>query len=200
MAAQADRMLHPFSHAASRERILTAFYACIALATVAIGVLGLKGESWLRRLLESCVNVHALFAVLLCGLVLARCWWRVERSPRLQPADIRDLSRHLSRIVYLLLYVVIGMSELIAILNSVWHGVPLDFNPFDTGSRQGPDHAGFDLKDDAQVFLASGFFALLFVRVLAFTLWSRVARRAAASKASTGNEFGAVDDFEARSS
>jgi hypothetical protein len=104
----------------------------------------------------------------------------VQHSPRMRPDDIRELSRHLSRIVYLLLYVVIGSREVIGILNNLWRGAPVDFNLFDAHFRQGPEHAGFDPKDDFQLFFVSGLFALLFVRVLAFTVWSRSAKRAAA--------------------
>jgi cytochrome b561 len=171
MAAQADRLLHRFAHAYSPERVLTALYGCIALLTVAIGVLGLQSGSSLRQMLESCINIHALFALLLCGLVLARYRWCVEHSPRmLPPADIRGLSRHLSRIVYLLLYLVIGMREIVGILNSLWHGGALDFSLFDARFRQSPDYVGFNPKDDFQLFFASGLFALLLVRILAFRL------------------------------
>jgi hypothetical protein len=97
------------------------------------------------------------------------------------PNDIRELSRHLSRIVYLLLYAVIGGRELIGILNNLWHGAPVDFS-LNAHFRQGPEHAGFDPKDDFQLFFVSGLFALLFVRVLVFTVWSRSAGRAAAMK------------------
>src|ERR1700689_52439 len=117
MAAQAERSLYFLAHACSRERLLAAFYGCIALVTVVIGVLGLLSASWPRQMLESWINIHALFGLLLCGLVFSRCWWRVKHSPRMLPADIRELSPHISRIVYLLLYVVIGVSQLIGILN-----------------------------------------------------------------------------------
>ena len=173
--------LHRFAHACSQERMLSALYGCVALITVAIGVLGLQRDAWPRQMLESSVNIHALFGLLLCGLVLARCRWRVQHSPRMLPNDIRELSRHLSRIVYLLLYAVIGGRELIGILNNLWHGAPVDFS-LNAHFRQGPEHAGFDPKDDFQLFFVSGLFALLFVRVLVFTVWSRSAGRAAAMK------------------
>jgi cytochrome b561 len=159
MAAQAERSVN-FAHACSWEMMLTALCGCIALVAVVIGVLGLLVASGLRQMLESWINIHALFGLLLCGLVLARYRWYVKRSPPVLSADIRQLSRHLSRIVYLLLYVVIGVRESIGILNSVWHGGLVDFI--------GTDHVGFDPKDDFQLFFASGLFALLLVRILAF--------------------------------
>jgi cytochrome b561 len=175
MAAQGERWLK-FAHA--WERVLAALYGCIAIAALVIGVLGLLRHSGLRQMLESWINVHVLFGLLLCGLVFARCQWSVKHSPPMLPSDIRELSRHLSHIVYLLLYAVIGVREVIAILNSVWHGSMVDFNLFDQRFR-GPDHAGFNPKDDFQLYLASGFIALIFLRVLTFTLWSRAVERAA---------------------
>ena len=181
MAAQAERSLHFLAHACTRERTLTALYGCIALVAVAIGVLGLIGASWPRQILESWINIHVLFGLLLCGLVFSRCWWRVKHSPRMLPADIRELSRHLSRMVYLLLYSVVGLSQLISILDSVWHVGAVGFNLFDERFR-GPDYVGFNLKDDFQLFLATGLSVLIIVRVVAFRLWLRSVERAALSK------------------
>jgi cytochrome b561 len=199
MAAQAERSLHFLAHACSRERMLTALYGCIASIAVAIGVLGLIGASWPRQMLESWINIHALFGLLLCGLVFSRCWWRVKHSPRMLPADIRELSRHLSRIVYLLLYSVVGLSQLISILDSIWHVGAVGFNLFDQRFR-GPDYAGFNPKDDFQLFLATGFCVLIVVRVVAFRLWLRSVERAALSKEATQQRKSVeLNDIEARS-
>jgi cytochrome b561 len=177
MAAQAERSLQFLAHAGARERTLTALYGCIALVAVAIGVLGLIGASWPRQMLESWINIHALFGLLLCGLVFSRWWWRVKHSPRMLPADIRELSRHLSRILYLLLYLVIGVRQLLSILDGIWHGGAVDFNLFDERFRNGPDSASWNPKDDFQLFLATGFSVLIIVRVVAFRLWLRSVER-----------------------
>jgi hypothetical protein len=188
----ADRALN-FAHAYTWERVFTALYGCIAMVAVIIGVLGLLGTSGPRETLESWINVHALFGLLLCALVLARCLWSVKRSPAMLPTDIRQLSRHLSRSVYLLLYAVIGVRELIAVLNGVWHGGVVDFNLFDERFR-GPDYAGFNPKDDFQLFFASGFVTLIFLRVLTFTLWLRSVERAAPPQAATEDSVSCVPE------
>jgi cytochrome b561 len=178
MAAQAEPSLHPLALAYSRPRMLIALYRCAVLLVATIGVLGLLDGSWLRQMIESWINIHALFGLLLCGLVLARYQWRVRLSPRMLPADIGELSRHLSRIVYLLLYVVVGVRQIIGIINSIWHGNAVDFNLFDDRFRNGPDRAGWNPKDDFQLFLATGLFVLIIVRVLAFRLWLHAVERA----------------------
>ena len=77
--------------------------------------------------------------------------------------------------MYWLLYLVIGVRQSVAIMSCLWHGDPLDFNVFDERFRHGPDT--FDLKDDMQLFLASGLFALIFVRVIARLIWIRPSDR-----------------------
>jgi cytochrome b561 len=130
-------------------------------------------------MLETCINIHALLGLLLCGLVFARYRWCVGHSPRMLPN--RGLSRHLSHIVYLILYLIVGVRELVGILNSLWHGGAIDFNLFDDRIRNGPDHASWDPNDDFQMFFASGLFALVFVRVLAHGLRLHSRGRAAFS-------------------
>ena len=187
MAAQAEPFLNSLVHAYSRQRMLIALYGCAALLVVVIGVLSLLDGSWLRQMLESSINIHVLFGLLVCGLVLVRYQWRVRHSPGMLPTDIRELSRHLSRIVYLLLYVVIGVRQSIGIINSIWHGSAVDFNLFDDRTSNGPDRAGWNPKDDFQLLLATGLFVLIIVRVLACRLWLRSVERAALSKEATGS-------------
>jgi cytochrome b561 len=177
MAAQAESSLDPLADVYSRQRLLIALYGCAMAAVAMIGVLGLLGGSWLRRMIESCINIHALFGLLVCGLVLARYQWHLRHSPCMLTADIRQLSRHLSRIVYLVLYVVVGVRQSIGIISSIWHGDAVDFNLFDGHFRNGPDRAGWNPKDDFQLFFATGLFALIIVRVFTLRLWLRSVER-----------------------
>jgi hypothetical protein len=117
--------------------------------------------------------------------VVARGRWLVKHSPPMLPGDIHWLNRHLSRIVYLLLYAVIGVREIIGIVGSLWHGGPVDFNLFDERLRNGPDYAGFNPRDDFQLFIASGLVALIFVRALTCRLWFRSIECAAPSEPAT---------------
>jgi cytochrome b561 len=151
----------------------------MALLIVVVGVLGLVDASRPRQIVESWINIHALFAFLLYGWVLARYQRRIRRSPRLPPTDLRELPRQLSRTVYLLLYAIIGVRQSMGIIHCVTHGGAVDFNLFDERFRNGPDSIAFDPKDDFQVFLATGLFALVVVRALALGL-----QRSAASRSS----------------
>jgi cytochrome b561 len=185
MAAQAESSLTSLARACCRDGVLKTLYGCVAVVAVAIGVLGLLHGSWPKPVLDSWNCVHVLFALLLCGLVLARCRWHVKHSPQMLPADIHGLTRHLSRTVYLLLYAVIGVREIVGIVSSLRHGGSVDFNLFDQRFRNGPDYAGFNPRDDFQLFIASGLVALIFVRILTCRLWFRPVERAALSTTAT---------------
>jgi len=102
------------------------------------------------------------------------------------PDDARELSRHLSRIVYVVLYLVIGLRLIVGLVNWTWQGGTFDFNLFDERFRDGPDREGFSPKDDFQMFLACGLAAIVILRVFAYTIWLRSVERAALPKVGRG--------------
>ena len=59
------------------------------------------------------MGVHALFGMLLNVSIIARFYSGMKYSPLLAPAGIRAFSRHLSRMVYLLLYTLMGLKLVI---------------------------------------------------------------------------------------
>jgi cytochrome b561 len=155
-----------------RAQVTAAQWTLAALAVVA-GVLSLIQHSRVRQAVELWVNIHVLFGLLFSGLVIAVFRRRVKDSPRMLPIEARELSRHLSRVVYLLLYLVIGLREVIGVLNSLWHGGVIDFNLLDERFRHGPGDGGFNPKDNFHIFLACGLATLVLARVLAFRIWLR---------------------------
>jgi len=129
-----------------------------------VGVLGLGRVSWFRQLVESWINIHLLFGLLLCGLVLVRYNWIIRYAPHLHE-DIRELSRHLSRIVYLMLYAVIGIRLGISLVNWGWHGGSLALTLLDEGLRNDDDGRVFNPHHDYHMTLLSGGITLGMVRV-----------------------------------
>ena len=170
MAVQLARSQNFLARADSRKWMHEAFLVSIGLITVIIGVGGLLGASSQRQMLESWINIHVLFGLLLCALVAVRYRWCVGHSPA---DDVRGLSRHLSRIIYLSLYLVVGAREMVGLLSRLGHGGAVDFTVFADHFRNGPDQVGWNPHDDFQLFIAAGLFALLFVRVLMFSRWLR---------------------------
>jgi len=164
MAARAECPPHSLRNSYSQERRRLALFVCAAIMVAGVGVLGLGRVSWFRQLVESWINIHLLFGLLLCGLVLVRYNWIIRYAPHLHE-DIRELSRHLSRIVYLMLYAVIGIRLGISLVNWGWHGGSLALTLLDEGLRNDDDGRVFNPHHDYHMTLLSGGITLGMVRV-----------------------------------
>jgi cytochrome b561 len=110
--ALADELVAP-----NQRRWRIALHVTLGVIVVSVGLLGTLDHSGMRRVVASWINIHALFGALLFALVVARLQWCVESRPPAGAAELRELTRHLSRIVYLLLYLVIGTRVVVNIVN-----------------------------------------------------------------------------------
>jgi hypothetical protein len=106
--------------------------------------------------------VDALFALLLAGLLAARFHWWLKYSPPMSTADIRVFSRRLSRMVYLVIYLIIGAQLIVNIVGRLRS---------DAGAGLGRD-SGM-LTPTSEAFVMSGLIALVLIRVLAYLTWRR---------------------------
>jgi cytochrome b561 len=123
-------------------------HAHFALLVLVVGLLGLIADAWTIPLPHR-GNLHVLFGALLWAYVVARFFGRLRRSPRMQPADIRVFSRHLSRLVYLLLYFLAFVNLAIGCL------------------RPAPHSTFLARAEDFQIYLLCGLGSLITIRVLA---------------------------------
>jgi cytochrome b561 len=123
-------------------------HAHFALLVLGVGLLGLIADTWTIPLPHR-GNLHVLFGALLWAYVVARFYGRLRRSPCMQPADIRVFSRHLSRLVYLLLYFLAFFNLAIAFL------------------RAAPQSTFAARAENFQIYLVWGLGALITIRVLA---------------------------------
>jgi hypothetical protein len=103
------------------------------------GIAAVVQDSLAKSAPASYLNLHTLFGALLWASVVAHFHRRLHQSPRMLPIDIREFSRHLSRLVYLLLYILMLVRLII-------------------GSPAAPDFQGY---------LGYGLIALITIRVLA---------------------------------
>ena len=187
MAADINDALIASGNPARRIRQVLALYWGMAVLAVLVGVFGLVRDSWLAMALMSRCRVHALFGLLLVGLVLARFLWWLKHSPPAQKVDIRRFSRQLSHLIYLILYLAIGATQIIGIVNFMWYGGTLDFGLL--LNNDGAQDLGI-YKSTAyfRAILVCGLIALALIRGLAFWTWLRlveqVAIRAAADRRS----------------
>jgi cytochrome b561 len=140
-------------------------YCGLGGLVVLVGVLGLLPDSWLTGAVQSKTAFHALFGSLLCGLVVVRFRWWLKSSPPASPLDIRRFTRELSRMVYLVLYLVTGATEIINIIGARQDGI-----------LPARDLGLLKPTSDSEAFLICGLIALVSIRVLAFWSWRRLVR------------------------
>jgi len=176
MTADTERPLLSLAGGALQGRRTMAAHWSIGLLVVLVGVLALVHDSWPTRVLASWINVPTLFGLLLWIMVVARFHVRMKHSAEIRAADLRDLSRQLSRTVYLLLYFIVGAKQVINIVGFLRHG-----GTFDPGLVHTPDCASRDCPIlaptiDLQLVLIYGLIALIIIRVLALWIWLRLGR------------------------
>lgn len=129
----------------------------LALLLCAVGTAGLLRDSWPAAQHLPGVNLHAIFGAMLWLMVVAQfCQANLAGSP-LHTAGVQQLCRRLSRRVYLLLYVLFGLSQLVRVAAILWNSGALGaLHPAIVPSPE-------NLRD----YLAYGVFALLSLQALA---------------------------------
>lgn len=129
----------------------------LALPLCAVGIAGLLRDSWPGAPHLPGVNLHAIFGALLWLMVVAQFSHASLAGPPLCAAGVHELCRRLSRRVYLLLYVLFGVSQLVRIAAILWNS-----------GAQGASHPAFlPSPENLRDYFAYGVFALLTIRVLA---------------------------------
>jgi hypothetical protein len=97
------------ARAAVREVAVAAAHCGGFALLAAVGALGLSAESGVQPHLARAVELRELFALLLFALVIARCLWGFKVLTRASHVARRDFDRRSARIVYQLLYVLVGV-------------------------------------------------------------------------------------------
>jgi cytochrome b561 len=146
---------------------VTTLQCSLGALAVFTGILGLTPHAHLRQILEFRIDIHVLLAVLLCTLVLSRFIAHVN-SP---PPELRRVSRELSRLVYLVLYLIIGLRIVACMATCANDGIAFDFTMIEPPLRADPNSITFNSSDDFQALLACGLTALALIRILTLTIY-----------------------------
>jgi hypothetical protein len=104
----------------------------------------------------------ALFALLLAGLLTARFRRWLRYAQPVSAADIGVFSRRLSRMVYLVIYLIIGAQLIVNIVGGL-RGAAVP----------GPGQNIGMLSPLSQTLVMLGLIALVLIRVLAYLTWRR---------------------------
>lgn len=137
-----------------------ALQVTLGVIVVFVGFLGTLEHSGMRKVVASWINIPALFGALLFALVGARLQGCLESNPQTGAAELRQLTRHLSRIVYLLLYLIIGAKVVVNIVNDFFLA---------EAARSSPKCMIFRPMGDLRAIFAYGLAVLIAIRVL--ILW-----------------------------
>lgn len=123
----------------------------------AVGIAGLLRDSWRGAPLPPGVNLHAIFGAMLWLMVVAQFSHASLAGPPLLAADVHELRRRLSRRVYLLLYVLFGVSQIVRMAATLWNS-----------GAQGASHpAILPSPENLRDFLGYGVLALFTLHALA---------------------------------
>lgn len=138
----------------------------LAGTTVLVGIAGQVVVSVSHSTRHSPVILHMLFGVMLFSAIVARFLWELHRT-RLSPAiDIRALHRELNRQVYILMYGLAGVKELVVIAVYIWRGGAFAVGGMDMGRHIRNDAATLPPFDDFQIYVIYGVAAIYLIRVL----------------------------------
>lgn len=154
----------------SGGRALCGRPAWFALLICATGVVGLLRDSWPTALYLP-GGLHAAFGAMLCLMVLAQFRHAHAPAPASAPASSGDdyaLCRRLSRGVFLQLYILFGVNQILHLAVILWNRSPRVLH---MAILQPPEN----LRD----YLAYGVFALLTIQAAA-ALQRRALKRVAA--------------------
>jgi cytochrome b561 len=166
-------------HQKGRAMVL---HGSTGILTVLVGILGVQSDSSLRGIAERWVNIHALFGLLLCALVIARFHWRVMYLRPVRPAELRELTRHLSRLVYLTLYLVIGAKLVMGIVESLSRGIELGLGRTGAAPCTSTGCTAFQPTKDFQAILLYGIVTLVLIRALTFSFSLRALDRGSVAR------------------
>jgi hypothetical protein len=147
----AIKVVESGAHAASAGRLW------LALPLGAIGIAGLLRDSWPGALHLPGVNLHAIFGAMLWLMVVAQYRHANLAGAPLRTAGVHELCRSLSRRVYLVLYVLFGISLLVRVAAILWN----------SGTRGVSHPAILPSPENLRDYLAYGVFALLTIHGLA---------------------------------
>jgi hypothetical protein len=151
----------------SDTRAISGCPAWFAWPICAIGVAGLLHDSWPTAPYLP-TGLHALFGVMLWLMVLAQFRQAHRSALELSSAAVYALCRRLSRGVFLLLYILFGVDQVLRFVIILWNR-----------GHSGTHMAMLQPPENLRDYLAYGVFALLTIQALA-ALQRRAPKRAAA--------------------
>jgi hypothetical protein len=137
-----------------------------AMLLTVLGIAGLLAEASPVPHPTGSACLDLIFGLTLWTQVVSLFYRHVNRTPVMQPSEVRALSRRLSRMVYLQLYVLVFVRQAVLMWSRMGHL-----------AGAGPHHAPWEPFPSVAPFLVYGLAALVLINGLAAT-WNHGARKA----------------------
>ncbi|HTD73046.1 MAG TPA: hypothetical protein VK652_05930 [Steroidobacteraceae bacterium] len=139
-----------------------------SLAVCAVGTASVLRDAWPEAMNGSFMDLHAAFGVLLCLMVVAQFYVENLRAVALSGLGLHAFCRGLTRLVFLELYVLFGVHELVHVVATLWN----------KGLHGSAPPAILQPPEILRDYLAYGVVALIIIRVLEAWLGRITLRRA----------------------
>lgn len=140
----------------------------IASLAVVVGVLGVLRDPWFSAVLPASHRLDALFGLLLWALVIEEFNGGLQRSSPSAAVRLADCSRRLSRVIYVVLYLVIGSTQVMGITRWLWRDEVSSVGMNQIADPESRVAAFFASPTNAQILLMYGFTALVLIRILSY--------------------------------
>jgi hypothetical protein len=127
-----------------------------ALAVCAVGTASLLRDAWPKAMHWPFIDLHAAFGALLCLMVVAQFHAENLRAVALSGLSLHAFCRGLTRLVFLELYVLFGVNELVHWAATLWN----------KGLHGGAQPAVLPSPESLRDYLAYGVVALIIIRLL----------------------------------
>ncbi len=99
-----------------RHREAGILHGTLAILAVAAGIFDFGGNPAAGIRHGIWQEIHPLFGLLLLALVISQFYWHERHSSGASRCELREFSRHLARMVFLLVYLVVFVKEALALL------------------------------------------------------------------------------------
>lgn len=138
----------------------------LAAMTVLAGVAGQLCDSLIDSTGSTTFELHVLFGLALCSTILARFLWELRRTDLSPTVDVRAFNRQLKRQVYLLLYGLAGVKEIVNISVYIWRGGAFGVGGVHIGRHIGNDAMVLAPFDDFKIYAVYGVASIFLLRTL----------------------------------
>jgi cytochrome b561 len=129
------------------------------------GTLPVAWSTGTAALIAGCAEFHVAFGMLLCAFVALRFMNRLQDSDLAEDACAREFARHLSRLIYLMLYSVLFLKFLVELTSFSWIDGPA--LRWSAHFQAAPERVFVECGERFRADLLWGVIALCLVRVLA---------------------------------